>query len=102
MDKILLKAVNRFNKVMEVCEDLNVLEIKNDDTLQAYQDPDFRPNSVSDLIKETKYQYSLYFEGGHALNDLKYQNYTEWKSRIGKLERLLKFLGKCREERHEV
>lgn len=102
MDEILLKAVKRFNRVMVICEDMNVLEIKEDGTLQAYYDPDFKPKSIDDLIKETKYQYSLYFEGGHALNDFRYEYPKEWRSCVNKLERLIAFLQKCKEEQNEV
>lgn len=102
MDKILLKAVRRFNKVMEICEDMDVLEIKEDGTLQACYDPDFKPKSIDDLIKESLYQHSLYFEGGHSLNDFRYESPKEWRSRVGKLERLIAFLQKCKEEQNEV
>ena len=97
MTENMKKAVKRFNKVMNVCEDMNVLEIKEDGTLQAYYDSEFRPTCVEDLIKESKYQLSLYYEGGHSLNDLKYEDYNEWKSRVGMLKRLVTFLNKCKE-----
>ncbi len=97
MTNNMLKAVKRFNKVMNVCEDMNVLEIKEDGTLQAYYDSEFRPTCVEDLIKESKYQLSLYYEGGHSLNDLRYEDSREWWSRVGKLERLIKFLNECKE-----
>lgn len=97
MTENMKKAVKRFNKVMNVCEDMNVLEIKEDGTLQAYYDENFKPNCVEDLIKESKYQLSLYFESGHSLNDFKYEYPKEWRSRVGMLKRLIKFLNECKE-----
>ena len=97
MTENMKKAVKRFNKVMNVCEDMNVLEIKEDGTLQAYYDENFKPNCVEDLIKESKYQLSLYYEGGHSLNDLRYDDNKEWYRRISMLKRLIVFLNKCKE-----
>ncbi len=92
MDKQLLKAVKRFNTVMQDCEDMNVLKINEDGSLQAYYDPDFKPKNISDLIKETEYQISLYYEGGHQCNDLYYDDNKEWHRKVGRLKRLLKSL----------
>lgn len=97
MTQNMKKAVKRFNKIMSVCEDLNVLKINDDGTLQSYECDDFRPTCVEDLIKESKYQLSLYYEGGHSLNDLKYEDYKEWQSRVGKMRRLIDFLNSCKE-----
>ncbi len=98
MTESLKIAVKRFNKVMENCEDLNVLKINEDGTLVAYHDPDFRPKGIPDLIKETKYQLSLYYENGHALNDLLYKDSKTWRSKVGMLKRLIRFLKTLNQE----
>lgn len=97
MTENMKKAVKRFNKVMSICEDLNVLEIKEDGTLQAYYDQNFKPASIKDLIKESEYQLSLHYESGHSLNDLKYEDSKEWYRRVGMLKRLIKFLNLLKE-----
>ena len=94
MDKKLLQAVKRFNKVMSDCEDMNVLKINDDDSLVAYYDPDFKPKNISDLIKETEYQLSLYYEDGHDLNELYYNDNKEWHRKILRLKRLIISLKK--------
>ncbi|MBO6131011.1 MAG: hypothetical protein J6P28_03485 [Treponema sp.] len=94
----LLKAVKRFNKVMDICEELNVLKVNSDGTLQAYLDGDFKPTCIEDLIKESEYQLSIHYESGHSLNDLRYEHYKEWKSQVGMLKRLIAFLNKCKEQ----
>ena len=86
----MIKAVKRFNKTMSICEDLNVLKI-NDDGI--FEHDDFKPTSIDDLIKETKYQISLYYENGHVLNDLRYESYKEWNRRVQMLKRLLNTLN---------
>ena len=97
MDKTLIKAVKRFNSVMADCEDMNVLKINDDDTLVAYYDPDFKPKNISDLIKETEYQISLYYEGGHQCNELYYEDNKEWHRKVNRLKRLLVSLNKYKE-----
>lgn len=73
------KAINRFNKTMAVCE--------------PYQYASFKPTSIDDLINETKCQISFYYENGHVLNDLRYENYKEWNRRVQMLKRLLNTLN---------
>ena len=98
MTNSLRKAVNRFNRTMQVCEDMNVLEIKEDGTLQAYYDSYFKPSSIDELIKESKYQLSLYYEGGHSLEELYYENNKEWHRRVNMLKRLINSLKKIKTE----
>lgn len=98
MNTLMIKAVKRFNRTMSVCEDLNVLKINNDGTFESYECDDFKPKTIDDLIKETEYQISLYYEGGHCLNDLKYEDSKEWVRRVRMLNRLFDTLNAMKKE----
>lgn len=97
MTENMKKAVKRFNKVMWICEEINVLKINEDGTLESYEDDCFKPTCVEDLIKESEYQLSLYYESGHDLNELYYDYNKEWHRQVGMLKRLVTFLNKCKE-----
>lgn len=88
MDKELLKAAKAFNRIMNVIEDLNVLNISENGELSTH-DGEFKPKTISDLVKESEYQLSCFYEGGHTLNDMYYDNNKEWHRRVGMLKRFI-------------
>ena len=67
------------------------LEAERGDTSLQY----FVENLTNaDMLKESKYLLSTYFEWGHMNFELKDENPTEWRSEVAKLKRFIARLEK--------
>lgn len=89
IDNEFLKAAKAFNRIMNVVEDLNILAISDDKESFSTHDGDFKPQNISDLVKECEYQMSLFYESGHTLNDMKEYDNKEWHRRVNMLKRFI-------------
>jgi len=46
--------------------------------------------NLRDMVAECDYVLSTYYEEGHCNGELKEENYKQWKSETGKLQRFIK------------
>lgn len=79
-------AVNIFNEVAN--RRYLEYEVLHDNGNENYIDSEdsWNPKTVSDIIKELKYWYSLYFEEGHIRHDEEYSDRHLFKKAIDFLE----------------
>ena len=45
--------------------------------------------NIRDMVAEADYVLSTFYENGHANNELKYEDPTEWRSIVGRLQRFI-------------